>query len=233
VLDDRGRIVCENDPPRSVGPRLHLGRSTSSRVVRFRHDVRDDTVAEIEALVAREPPLGDRTSDPAHLDHYVELLAREMPVEQHVAGVSYCVPDDFEPDDFEQEHEHEVSLVRSGTPAGDRVRAELAQEGMPAGLAALGFTELWEPWCIAVHDGLVVSVVETVRSGTAGVEAGVTTIPAFRRRGFASAATAGWASHPALRGRTRFYSTHRANIASQRVAARLRLQFVGSTLRVS
>jgi hypothetical protein len=226
VLDARGRIVCTNDPPKSPGPRLFLGRSASSRVVRIRHDVPDDTAAAIEELVASEPPLDDPTSDMVHLDSYLELLGRQTPVEEFEPGLSYCVPEDFV-------YVHDVSLLRSGTPAGDRLLAVIADEGMPSDLVALGFAELWEPWCVAIHDGIVASVVETVRDAPAGVEAGVVTIPACRRHGYAAAATAGWASHPAVLDRTRFYSTHRTNIASQGVAARIGLQFVGSTLRVS
>ena len=85
---------------------------------------------------------------------------------------------------------------------------------------------------VAMHDGEIAAVVEAVRTG-AHVEAGVATTERYRR-GFTTAATAGWASHPTLHGTTRFYSTDQTNIAaSQGVARRLGLHFIGANLRIS
>ena len=226
VLTASGRILCENDPPRSRGPRMYLGGCESGNVVRVRHDVGDETARAIEALVADEPPLRHASSTPVHLDDYLELLARKTPIEEQTAGLTFVVPDPLE-------YPHDATLVQSDTPTGDRMLAVLAEQGMPQALVALGFTELWAPWCVALHDGVIASVAETVRSSASGIEAGITTIPAQRRRGFAAAATAGWAAHPALHGRTRFYSTQRTNVASQGVARRLGLPFVGTSLRLT
>jgi hypothetical protein len=225
VLTASGRIQCENDPPRSHGPRMYLGGCEAGNVARIRHDVGDDTARAIEALAADEPPLAHPSSTPEHLDNYVQLLAREAPIEQQTAGLTFYAAGPLE-------YEHDVTLVCSDTPAGDRMLATIADQGMPPSLVALGFTALWPPWCVALHDGAIASVAETVRSGESGVEAGITTVPELRRRGFAAAATAGWAAHPALDGRVRFYSTQRANVASQGVARRLGLRFVGANLRV-
>jgi hypothetical protein len=60
----------------------------------------------------------------------------------------------------------------------------------------------------------------------------VATVPAFRRRGLASAVTAGWATHPDFAGVMRFYSTHHHNVASQRVARGLGLRYIGASFRV-
>jgi hypothetical protein len=56
-----------------------------------------------------------------------------------------------------------------------------------------------------------------------------------RRRGgrFAAAATAAWAARPALGDRVRFYSTQASNVSSQRVAQRLGLRLVGTTVSVA
>jgi hypothetical protein len=225
VLTASGRILCENDPPRSRGPRMYLGGCESANVVHIRHDVGNDTAREIEALAAGEQPLAHPSSTPAHLDDYLDLLAREMPIEQQTAGLTFYVADPLE-------YEHEVTLVCSDTPAGDRMLATIAAQGMPPTLFALGFTALWPPWCVALHDGAIASVAETVRTSSLGVEAGITTVPELRRRGYAAAAAAGWAAHPALHGHARFYSTQRTNVASQGVARRLGLRFVGANLRV-
>ena len=86
---------------------------------------------------------------------------------------------------------------------------------------------------MALHDGEIASLVETVRIGPTGAEAGVNTVPDLRGRGFAAAATAGWAMSPSLGGRTRFYSTSATNRSSQRVAARLGLRYIGASFSLT
>ena len=93
MLTESGRIHQENDRDRSPGPRPYLPRCRSGNVVRIRRDVGDEAARAIDALVADEPPLGDPDSTPRHLDRYIELLAREAPVEQRSAGLTYCFPD--------------------------------------------------------------------------------------------------------------------------------------------
>ena len=229
VLTESGRIHEENDPDRSLGPRLYIARCESGSVVRIRRDVREGTACAINALVDDEPSLRDPDSTPLHLDDYVALLAREAPVEQRSAGLIYCFPDLLE-------YEHDVTLVSSDTPEGDRLHARLADQGMPQALVALGFvaaTDIWAPWCVALHEGEVASIALTARIGPTGAEVGVTTVPAMRGRGLAAAATAGWGALPSLRGRALFYSTDRTNVSSQRVTDRLGLRFIGASLRLT
>jgi hypothetical protein len=226
VLDERGRIEHVNDPPASPGPRMYLAGCEAGNVLAVRHDVHDETAAALAELAEEEPPLGAPDDTPVHLDRYVELLARSAPVQQQVAGVCFCVPEEFM-------FEHDTAIVRSGTPAGDAIVERIARIGMPRELEQLGYTELWEPWCVAVDGDTIASVVETVRLAPRGAEAGVTTIPRLRRRGYAAAATAGWAGHPELGNRTRFYSTQQANLASRQVARRLGLHFVGASMGIT
>ena len=230
VLTDSGRILRGNDPERSADPRLYLGGSKSGNIVRFRHDVGEETARAIEALVAHEPPLGEPDSTPLHLDDYVDLLAAESPVERQSAGLTYCVPDRLG-------YEHDVTLVGSDTPEGDRFLADLApNDTMPRTLVELGFeapADIWAPWCIALHRGEVASIGMTARIGPKGAEVGVITVPALRGRGFATAVTAGWASLPSLRGRALFYSTERTNVSSQHVAERLGLRFIGASFQIT
>lgn len=228
VLTESGRVQHENDPDRPAGPRLYLAGCESGNVVRIRHDVGEETARAIDALVADEPPLGAPDSTPLHIDDYVELLAAEAPVKQS-AGLIYCFPDRIE-------YEHDVTLVSSDTPEGGRLHARLADHGMPQALAALGFvaaTDIWAPWCVALHQGEVASIGITARIGPTGAEVGVNTVPALRRRGFAAAAVAGWASLPSLHGRALFYGTERTNVSSQRVAERLGLRYIGSNHRLA
>ena len=129
------------------------------------------------------------------LDDYVELLAAEAPVEQRGHGVNYCFPPDFA-------YEHDVTIVGSDLPEEERAALGVADDqALPEPLVAIGFStvgKLWTPWCVALHDGEIASLVETVRIGPTGAEAGVNTVPDLHGRGLAAAATAGWAASPSL-----------------------------------
>lgn len=74
-----------------------------------------------------------------------------------------------------------------------------------------------------VEDGLVVSTCESSRESGLAAEAWVRTLPAYRGRGYATRVTAAWASDVRLRGKEPFYSHHRENTASARVARALGL----------
>ncbi|MBI4202850.1 MAG: GNAT family N-acetyltransferase [Chloroflexi bacterium] len=230
VLTEGGRIQHVNDPPQSPGPRLYLGGCGSGNVVCIRHDVGKATAQAISTLASDEAPLRELDSVPIHLDDYIRLLASEVPVERWSVGLTYCFPGHLQ-------YDHNVTLVTSGTPEGDRfLTNQAADQGMQQTLAALGFSgvsDLWAPWCIALYQGEIASIGITARLGAEGAEAGVITVPVLRGRGFAAAAAAGWAVHPLLRGRALFYSTDHANVSSQRVAARLGLPFLGASLRIT
>jgi hypothetical protein len=199
---------------------MYLGGCAHGNVLALRDDVDNSTARAIEALVADEEPLATATSLPVHCDEYLALLGAG----ESTLGLTFVVADELS-------LAHDVPIVRSGTQEGDALLERIDAHGMPPALREMGYTELWAPWCIAMHDGEIAAVVETVRTGDRGVEAGVATIEQFRRRGLATAATAGWAAHPDLRDCTRFYSTNRTNVASQGVAGRLGLRFVGANFR--
>lgn len=205
VMSDSGRVVCENSSDRSAAPRLSLAGCASLNIVRVRDDVDEKTSQAIESLAATEPALREPESTPVHIDEYVELLAAEAPVEDFGSGLIWTFPERLA-------YEHSATLVASDTAEGYRLLARLAEEGMPAALVAAGFVdigEFWAPWCVALDGDEIASIAFAARLGPAAAETGVFTVPAYRGRGFAAAATAGWARLPALRERTLFYSTSR------------------------
>jgi hypothetical protein len=229
VLTDSGRVLHGASPERHAGARLALSRSRSGNVVRIRHDVGDETAGAIERLAASEPPLGDPRTSPVHVDEYRRLLAIEAPVEQSDSGPIWVFPDRLP-------FEHPAPLIRSETPEGDRLVAQLLKGGMPPAMVEMGFVdvgELWAPWCVALDGDQIASAAFTVGTGPASAEVGVATMPAFRGQGFAAAATAGWASHSALRDRHRFYSTSWANVSSLRVVERLGLRLIGTRFTIT
>jgi GNAT superfamily N-acetyltransferase len=229
VMTDSGRILHDNAPDRSPGPRLYLAGCQSGNLLRLRHDVSHDTARAIEVLAADEPPLCDPGSTPTHLDAYLDLLALEAPVQHCSPDLEWYFPPRLA-------YRSDVDLVTSGTLQGDQLLRHLSQDGMPQPLLDLGFVDVghfWAPWCVALHEGEIASIAFAARLGPNGAATGVVTLPEFRGRGFATAATAGWASLPALHGRTLFYGTHRSNVSSQRVAQRLGLLFLGASLTIA
>ena len=179
-------------------------------------------------MAADEPAFRDPDVAPVHIDDYVRILTAEAPIEKCEMGLIWTFPDG--PD-----YEHPAALVCSETPSGDRLLARLTERGMPEALVALGFVdvgEFWAPWCVALHRDEIASIAFTVGLGPSSAEVGVTTVPEFRGRGFAAAATAGWAALPAHSGRTLFYGAAKTNVSSQRVAQRLGLRRIGACLAI-
>ena len=229
ILTGTGRIERENDPDSSSGPRLWFAGCASGNVVAVRRDVSDGVAAEIVTLAGAEPPFTAWTSLPKYIDRYIDLLSRDAPVSQKTFGVIYKLP-------HQLQHTSQAELIDDESEEGRRVREWLLSHGMPAGLAELGFrsaSDLWRPWCMATVNGEVVSVAFAARISDIGAELGVATAKAFRGRGYATAAVAGWSKLPTLQSRELFYSTDGSNVSSQRVVARLGLGSLGASLRLS
>ena len=229
VLSESGRIVRYNSPDRAAPPRLYLAGCMSGNVLRIRHDVAPEIATAIESLAADEPPFCHADSAPLHLKDYMRLLGAGAPVEHHELGLIWTAPEGLNFD-------HPAKLVASDTPEGAALLDRLTEQGMPESLTAAGFVdagEFWAPWCLALHGDDIASIAISARLGPRAAEVGVYTLAAYRGRGFAAAATAGWASHAALRGRTLFYGTSRANVSSQRVTQRLGLRFIGASLAIT
>jgi hypothetical protein len=223
-----GRMVSENHPDLSPAPLMFMAGCKTGALVGFGSEVDEAAMAEIEALAASEPFLQEPDSTPVHLARYLDILSATGGVVAS-AGLTFHLP-------HKARVERDVRLVFSGTPEGGELQDALLRDGMPPALIEMGFRgleDLWEPWCLSLEGGEVVSLAFAARLGARGAELGLATSPPFRGRGFAAAATAGWTSHPALADRTLFYSTARSNLASQRVVAKLGLRLIGSTMEIA
>jgi hypothetical protein len=225
VLNANGRIVHNNEPTPTAGPRFWMaGCATGSRFL-LHEDVSASTAAKVAELMQDEPPLATINAAPRHLARYIELLGTE----KESRGINYALPEDVS-------IACSAQRIWSGTDEGDRLLAALASSGMPHGLYAMGFIntgEFWPPWCALLEDGVVASVCFAARLGKRGADAGVATAPEFRGQGYAAAVTPGWAAHPALAGRVLGYSTTVDNVSSQRVVERLGLRMIGATVTLS
>ncbi|MDX8532014.1 GNAT family N-acetyltransferase [Mesorhizobium sp. VK25A] len=226
-LSRDGRIAGENDPDCSPGPRLWLAGCASGNVFGVHTDLPEDLADELEGLLASEPPF-THPATPRHLERYLALLGGGNHA-RHNFGLIYDLPHGHSYPDGAQ-------LVSSDSEDGQAMIRSWKAEGVPEGLSELGFREaadFWAPWCAALVGGDVASIAFAARLADAGAELGLATVKAFRGRGLAASATAGWSRLPALRSRALFYSTDRGNVASQRVASRLGLRLRAASLRIS
>jgi hypothetical protein len=229
VFERSGRISTTNDPDRSPAPRFALFGCASGNAYGVRADVTDGVAAQLMGCAALEPPFVDQAGASRHLDRYIELLSPDALVSTLRLGVTYVLPSDIA-------YPHDVRVICSDSVEGQGLRATLAAQGVPAGLAEMGFvdvSEFWDPWCVALHEGEVASVAFAARLSETGAGLGLATWPCLRGRGYAAAATAGWTRISALRSRALFYSTAHTNISSQRVVARLGLRFLGASVELS
>ena len=184
-------------------------------VIKVRHD---DAVRPMSALIC----LG------VNAEGYREILGDSEPLTDHNFGPIHRLP-------HNTDWRSDAAIVAQGTPKGDALVARLAKDGMPPSLVEAGFNDLsdfWEPWCVALSGGEIASIAFAARLGPRAADIGVHTMRGFRGRGFAAAATAAWSALPILRERTLFYSTHRDNLSSRRVIARLGLPFLGESMRL-
>jgi hypothetical protein len=224
-----GRMVRANDPDHSPAPLFWLGGSRDGNVFGVHADVGDAAAREVMKLAADEPPFAPPNDTLKHLEQYSRLLTRDGARPQYTPGAIYELPK-------ERPVPPDVSVIDSESADGERLHAWLAANGMPEGLREMGFkdaSDFWPPWCAALFYGQPVAVCFAARFSKRGADAGVATARNFRKRGFAAAAVAGWSRLKPLRSRALFYSTDRANVSSQRVAARLGLRLIGNRMTLT
>lgn len=228
-LTPEGRLLHGAAPNHTMPPRFGIAGCPAGITFGIRHDMGDETARELERLAQTEPPFPQVWSQPVHLDAYRRLLATEAPVERAEEGIVWVFPEQLS-------FEHPARLVASDTPDGDALLARLTERGMPEPLVAAGFKdvgELWAPWCLALVDDEIAALAFTVGLRAASAEVGVYTLAPYRGRGLAAAATTGWSRLPTLHGKTLFYGTSRENVSSQRVAQRLGLRVIGTSVAIT
>ena len=215
--DARSRLVSVNVPGGGgVAPRLFIGRTRTGCLWRFRADLPETLVEELEALCADEPAGEELHGTPRHAEAYVRLLDGHAPVRSVEAGPAYHFTEYFEPSrPLLALTETNAEILRGGF------------EGLVEELPA------WQPFFALVEDGRAVSVCRSVRITPAAHEAGVETLPEFRGKGYAKEVVAGWARAVQSTGAVPLYSTSWENTASQALAKKLRLAPYGDDFHIT
>jgi RimJ/RimL family protein N-acetyltransferase len=213
--DADSRLLLVNEPGSEVpAARLFLGRTRAGNVWRFRADLPDELVQELERLCGTEPVSLDH--EPQQRQTLLQLLERHAPVRKVSTGPAYY---------FAKPPEMSSGLLKITEANTDTLRD--------------GFEELlsevptFQPFIALVKENRAVSVCRSVRITDAAHEAGVETLPEFRGRGYAKAVVSGWASLVHSLGAVPLYSTSWENRASQAVARSLGLTVIGADFQVT
>lgn len=219
------RLLFVNEPDSAVAPapRLFLGRTRVGNVWRFRADLPENLIQDLDALCADEPPLNTEFNEPPrHVERYVRLLETHAPVESVSTGPAYHF------------HENAYHFHENIAPS----RHVIAMTENDADMLQGGFEELvtelptWQPFVTLIEGHQAVSVCRSVRITPEAHEAGVETLPDFRGKGYAKDVAAGWAQRVWAVGALPLYSTSWENKASQAVARKLRLECYGADFQV-
>jgi len=215
--DARSRLLSVNEPGGTApAPRLFFGRTRADNLWRFRADLPESLLEELEALCADEPAGMELHSQPRHTHAYLRLLDGHAPVRGLETGPAYQFTEYFEPS--------RPLLAITET------NAEMLRGGFEDLVAELPD---WQPFVAIVEGGRAVSVCRSVRLTPAAHEAGVETLPDFRGRGYAKEVAAGWAHLVRSLGAMPLYSTSWENTASLAVAKKLRLVAYGTDFHVT
>ena len=212
VHDGRSRIESINQWDGGMVPRFFLGRTKAGNLWRFRSDLPDDLAGDLKSLCRDEPEPHELSQPPVHQEQYIRLLS---PVEQIWTGPAYwfsmAVDPTMEP----------VVITEAN--------ADLLRGGLDDWIPDVPHRS---PFMAMVENGHAVSVCASVRIAKAAHEAGVESLPAYRRKGHAVDAVAGWANEVRKTGAIPLYSTSWDNAASRGLAAKLGLSMFGVDFHV-
>jgi len=207
--DEVGRLRCINEPGDPPAPRFFMGRTPQGNLWRFRHDLPAEIAQQLEALCRSEPVGADLAHAPLRYDAIRAVLQAQAPIEEEFRGPAYRIPDGVQP------------------PSGVLLVSEANEHLLQPWFPELLPVAQQQTVAAVIEEGAAVAVCFCARLTSRAAEAGVETAPAFRSRGYATAAVAGWAAEIRRRGRIALYSTAWDNLASQGIARKLGMRLYG------
>ncbi|MFO7170814.1 MAG: GNAT family N-acetyltransferase [Chloroflexota bacterium] len=209
-LDERGRLLCSNEPGDPPAPRFFLGRTPEGNIWRVRYDLPDSLAAELERLCRAEPVVAEFSAPPVGYDAIRAVLEEHAPLGDEYRGPCYRFPDQLPAPDG-----------RAVAVTADN--SDVLLPHFPWLVKAVSHM----PIAAALEDGRAVAACWCSRLAERACEAGVETVPGHQRRGYAAAAVGLWGQLVQASGRLPLYSTEWGNLASQGVARRLGLIMYG------
>ncbi|WP_028550289.1 kasugamycin N-acetyltransferase AAC(2')-IIb [Paenibacillus sp. UNC451MF] len=209
----RLRTINEPWPGAADAPRFFLGRSIEGTTLsRFRYDVQEKLVRQLEGLCADEPIVTDFQTKPKHFEAYMNLLQGK----RFTMGPCYLVP---------REAASTMKVVN--------VNRENMKELLGGNFEWMTSEIDYAQPCVAlIRENQAVSICRSVRITSMAHEAGLETLEEFRGIGYAASVVAGWAMEVRKVGGLPLYSTSWDNLASQSVARKSALSFYGVNFTV-
>ena len=205
-FDAEGRLRAINEPGAPPAPRFFMGRTSDGMLWRVRHDLPAEALHRLSQLCRAEPRCSLLKHEPEQALAIRSVLAEYAPIEDEYRGPAYWLP--------AIRHVPPHVLILSGA------HADLVRDSFPWLVAWLA-DPANGPVSAVVEQGQAVSVCFCSRITGTAAEAGIETLEAFRGKGHAPAAAAGWAAAVQQRQRIALYRTSWENKASQAVARKL------------
>src|SRR5437016_1394005 len=146
--DARSRLVSVNEPGGGTpaAPRLFFGRTRARNLWRFRADLPESLIAELQALCMDEPVGPEFHNPPRHMKAYLRLLETHAPVDKLGMGPAY--------------HFTEYPAPSRPLVAITETTAERLQGGFEDLVAELPY---WQPFLAIIEESRAVSVCRSVR----------------------------------------------------------------------
>ncbi|TYP69523.1 GNAT family N-acetyltransferase [Paenibacillus methanolicus] len=208
IHDHAGRITTINEPANQPAPRLFWGQTEAGSIVRFRSDMPDGLVHDIEQIIGQ-------TDSTERLAQVIRALERSGGIKGLWIGPAFAC-------------QEVITDCTDATLVTEDNRFCL-EPGFPHLLSELTFRE---PCYMVTENNMALSVCFSARSSDKAAEAGVGTLQQYRGKGYAMRVTSAWAQAIQQTRRIPFYSTAWDNYASQSIAKRLRLHHYGTDISI-
>jgi RimJ/RimL family protein N-acetyltransferase len=207
--DTAGLMLSDNEPDGADAPRFYMLRTLAGNTWRFGHTLPETIQQRLATLCAAEPITTELRSLPTHYHAIRAALAEDRPISGEYRGPAYG---------FEHAPQPSARAVLIDTHNHDLLRRYFPSEWYPPEAG---------PVAVVVEDGAAVSRCHCSRLTPSVAHAGLETVQAYRRRGYAVASVATWAAAVFASGRLPLYGTSWNNLASQNVARHFGLQLYG------
>ena len=200
TLDANGDMRATNWPNpsrRGLAPAFHIGWTDQRSLSCFRYDVSTEKRQQVGDLVASQWPF---KKGPREGPRYTEILSEYCEGSRDLERVFILPEDELPTGDATLVTQNNAYVLHPGF----NLKGANWMEDLDAN----------QPCYAVIEEDQAVSVCQTVRCSTSGIEPGVKTLEDYRRRGYAKRAVAAWCQIARQEEVAVFYATGWSNEAS-------------------
>ncbi len=202
------RMTKVNEPPFDPSPRIYIGLSRMGNIVRFRDDLDDTIITELNSAINENP--GE------HLAEMVKILGRRPQISNIWIGPVFVFPK------LQKWNSKAIQILPENK--------DLLSQNFPFLEKEFDYKT---PVFAILEKGEAISACHSSRSYSKGAAAGVYTVEEYRGLGYGSEVTKAWALELQQMHKVPFYGTEWVNYRSQSVAKKLGLELCGMDLHIS